>query len=203
MGCDIHMFLEYRNRGCPWQADENHKPTIEDTCYTVLKEDEDDWCDACKNKDLRNCENAYRHYNRIGATDRDYQLFALLASVRGNGPREARGIPSDVSPTIKAAAEADCDGHSHSYISLEEFKKVLFEEYQDNEYGGYEPTDRDDIFYRWQDYSGDEFNKRPPDFSSIVTYGEMLKKKHNVENMIFDDESLNDVEVRLVFWFDN
>jgi hypothetical protein len=86
-------------------------------------------------------------------------------------------------------------------MSLEEFKKVLFEECISD--GGYKPTTRTDIFYKWEDYSRDNYNERPPDYSSIVAYCEQLKEQNNVEKYLLDNESLNDVEVRLVFWFDN
>ena len=52
---------------------------------------------------------------------RDYQLFNLLAGVRGEGPAEPRGLPDDISTSAEmAAANWDSDGHSHSWIDLKE-----------------------------------------------------------------------------------
>ena len=196
MGCDIHMFIEYRNSGCPWQADSNHKELIRDTCLSRCT-DKKDYCDECSAGKFKQCDMAYRHFNQINATSRDYQLFGLLASVRGPGPREPKGLPHDVSDIVCEASASD-GGHSHSYISLEEFEKVLFEEYEDKDYP-YDPTDKHNIWYDWEDKS----IEHPPDFTSIVTYGKMLKEKHNVEKYILDNDSVNDVEVRLIFWFDS
>lgn len=200
MGCDIHMFIEYRNTGCPWQADEHHKASIEDTCITRCK-DKKDYCDFCRVGKVKDCDMAYRHFRQVAATGRDYKLFALLASVRGDGDRKAKGLPSDVSDTIRSACMLD-GGHSHSYMPLEEFKRVLFEEYKPDEHCRYVPTKRTDIFYDWEDYK-ENHKDEPPAFSSIVTYCEQLKEKYNVEKYILDNDSLNDVEVRLVFWFDS
>jgi hypothetical protein len=196
MGCDIHMFIEYRNTGMAWKADPHHKPIVEDTCISRC-DNKKDYCDFCSADRPEECDMAHRHYNQTIAIGRDYRLFSLLAGIR-----EPKGLPADVSEIVQAAADRDGqDGHSHSYMSLEEFKKVLFEECISD--GGYKPTTRTDIFYKWEDYSRDNYNERPPDYSSIVAYCEQLKEQNNVEKYLLDNESLNDVEVRLVFWFDN
>jgi hypothetical protein len=56
--------------------------------------------------------------------DRNYERFAMLAGVRGVGPSPL-GIPTDVSDTAKYDIDKwGTDGHSHSYLPLEEaFKK--------------------------------------------------------------------------------
>ena len=48
---------------------------------------------------------------------RNYQRFAKLAGVRGDGP-EAKGLPDDVSDTARLASDEFGYGHSHSYIDL-------------------------------------------------------------------------------------
>lgn len=59
--------------------------------------------------------------------NRNYQRFAKLAGVRGDGP-VARGIPLDVSETAKYHIERwGSDGHSHSWIELKDAAKIFAE----------------------------------------------------------------------------
>ena len=54
------------------------------------------------------------------ATDRNYQRFAALAGVRGQGPIP-KGLPNDISDSGRLYAdEWDGDAHSHSYMDLKE-----------------------------------------------------------------------------------
>lgn len=71
------------------------------------------------------------------ATVRNYRRFAALAGVRGNGP-EPKGLPEDISDSTRLCSdEWGVDGHSHSYMDLQETAKIyLRTEYSDenNEY---------------------------------------------------------------------
>lgn len=59
--------------------------------------------------------------------DRNYKRFAALAGVRGDGPAPL-GVPKDVSLGTKFHIDIyGTDGHSHSYISMEEACKVFVE----------------------------------------------------------------------------
>lgn len=79
-------------------------------------------------------------YKELNDTWRNYDRFAALAGVRGEGPK-AKGVPPDVSDTVKVLiAEWDADGHSHSYLPLNEafdvFKRTQF--IRDVDYGLYD-----------------------------------------------------------------
>lgn len=186
-------------------ADPHHKIVMEGSC-TDAKRKSDDRCDQCKFGYVKECEhpNTWWHWEEITAAGRDYILFGLLAGIRREGPRKPKGLPTDISDTVEEAFIDYTDCHSANYISLEEFKKVVFEEY--NEKADirfrHEPTDNDNIFYDYNDFRGN-YEARPPDYTSIITYGEKLREEHNVEKYILDNDSVNDVDVRLVFWFDN
>ena len=53
------------------------------------------------------------------ARERNYDRFAKLAGIRGDGP-EPLGLPEDASVTARAlASDWGGDGHSHSWIALE------------------------------------------------------------------------------------
>lgn len=59
---------------------------------------------------------------------RDYALFGLLAGVRGVSIKpiaEERGLPPDVTKRVQQQSNAwDGDGHSHSYVTLEELLEL-------------------------------------------------------------------------------
>ena len=97
MGCDIHMYVEYRStQDGEWQPIEEHTSKSEG------------WI------------------REVTATGRCYAIFAELACVRGSGMYLPRGLPNDVSPKVGAAASRwGVDAHSHSHLSLEEFEKVI------------------------------------------------------------------------------
>jgi hypothetical protein len=198
MGCDIHMFLEYRcGNGMPWQADDHHVPTWESRCKDDEPDNKEKWCDHCLNDGDQQiyCDSGYLDFRQIDATTRDYGLFGLLANVRSSGPRDPRGLPEDVSDMIKAAADKwDSDGHSHSFMTLEEFKNVLLEEAK------YPVSTSDVAFYEWEDF---ERGKYPPSFTSIINYAEKLKQEKSIDKHLLGEGTTSEVQVRVVFWFDN
>lgn len=98
MGCDIHMFVEKRINE-KWE------------CIDTIVEDEYGNLDVPYDK---------RIYH-----ERNYSFFALLANVRNDACvkpiSEPRGLPDDVSEIVKKVSNYwGCDGHSHSYYTLEE-----------------------------------------------------------------------------------
>ena len=197
MGCDIHMYIEYKcGNGMPWQADNHHRARWIDRCRDDQDMAPEEWCDRCRKdgETQLHCDRGYLTYNAAPATGRSYALFAQLASVRGTSHRLPLGLPADVSEQVKVAAEAyGPDGHSHSHISLEEFKKVLFEEC------AYEATDRDDAFF--DPYM--PYGERPPSYTTVVTYCDNLINEKSMDKQLLGEDTLSEVQVRLVFWFDN
>lgn len=207
MGCDIHMYIEYKcGNGLPWQADEHHTLEWDDRCRDNRAEDE--WCDYCKENHAHKCENGWANFRQVNATGRDYYLFGELANVRGTSEREALGLPSDISPELAQAAENyGADGHSHSYISLEDFKCIV------EKCGYYKeltPTQKTcaDAFYNWQDPKYKRWDKpggldAPQDYVAVVNYCERLKQEKSIDKQILGADTDTEVQVRLVFWFDN
>jgi len=173
------MFIEKRvDNLFPWEADENHKIEVEDA----------------------GTEDEYTHINSVSATGRNYELFELLAGVRGtpiNAVFEQRGLPNDLSEMLKSAADQWAgDGHSHSYLSLEELKEVLVKAKYD--------LDRDkssDAFFSWKDYDKSNYKDRPEDYVALVNYCEDWIDSIKQETFMDLDEYRP--EVRLIFWFDN
>lgn len=168
------MFIEYRANGGSWQAAPEHKN---------VKEDDD-----------------YERVTEVWATGRNYDLFAKMAGVRGRGP-EPKGLPDDVSDIVNLAADQwGGDGHSHSFMSLEEFEAVL------RKCGYRFNHDRTDAFYE-PNYNNPEPFKdakdAPPDFTTVVNYGKKLRQEvSQIDSIILGDEP-SKVDIRVVFWFDN
>jgi len=179
MGCDVHFYIEYRcGNGMPWQADDHH------------------------------VVNKHGSIASVSATGRNYNLFSLLAGVRGRSKgnfRRPLNLPDDVTDVIYKASEGwSTDAHSHSYMSLDEFKKVIFEEYNAaTEDHKFKPTKRKDAFWDYDDPAYSDFNKHPPDYTTLITYCEKLKEEKSLDKQILGPDTTSEVQVRLVFWFDN
>lgn len=102
MGCDIHLVLEKRH-GDKWIGIDTF--TGHHRAKWTLKDDEYDWSSPV-------------------ARSRNYERFAALAGVRGDGP-EPRGVPADASCTTAYLVEAyGSDGHSHSWLPMKEAAEV-------------------------------------------------------------------------------
>lgn len=115
MGCDIHVFVEKRaNKNLPWQVDEIHQEDADDDVPYIQS---------------------------IEGTNRDYDLFGRIAGVRGRDVHyKQRGIPDNISQEILRVIERwGNDGHSYSWLSLNEFKDALLRDswYQDAPDNGY------------------------------------------------------------------
>lgn len=114
MGCDIHVYKEKRIDGQWVSTDKWENDGKEDYWFT---------------------ENAVY-------SDRNYDLFALLAGVRGDFPVSwvAKGEPEDASPEVaRVIKNWDSDGHNHSHLTLKELKEkavtmMLYNQHQEYPY---------------------------------------------------------------------
>ena len=98
MGCDIHMTLEERVDG-KW------------ICIDTFASHHSRYAKPDSFMDGFSCSTA---------RSRNYERFAALAGVRGEGPAP-RGVPDDVSETTRhLIAKWSGDGHSHSWLPVAE-----------------------------------------------------------------------------------
>ena len=116
---------------------------------------------------------------------RNYNVFSVLANVRngygfagvptGSGYKpisEPRGLPDDVTEEVKAASDRwDCDGHSHSWLTLREILEYDYS--QETTHQGVIPfevfKDFDERRTRW---GGDRADyMEPPSWSGSVFGG--------------------------------
>jgi len=112
MGCDIHVNYEVKMGSGGWE-----RINWEDEFIRKMRIDEDgtQWPEW--------------DFNKMGESvyyiSRNYFLFSILADVRNYCDMvpisSPRGLPKDVSQdTLTKSKEFGCDGHSHSWLSLEE-----------------------------------------------------------------------------------
>lgn len=141
---------------------------------------------------------------------RDYRFFSILADVRsdGNNPyiSKPKGLPNDVTVNVKEAAEFwGLDGHSHSYLNLDELKCYI-EKYPTVECEGLISQDQADKLDQgvspnsWCDWTSDESYVRRkwniPNHS-LENLISALEDRGN-EMYVYDPK-----KIRIVLWFDN
>lgn len=115
MGCDIHFYVECKE-GEQWFSADEWTPN---KYYEMYRESE---------------RPMTVEYERRMYTERNYDLFAILANVRngrgfagiktGEGFKPIalpRGLPADVSPEVRGESDGwGEDGHSHSWLTVQE-----------------------------------------------------------------------------------
>lgn len=172
MGADIHLYIEHRiSPDHPWVKDHHHNWHYEE--YVPRAH-------PCRM--LNSCAGALR----------DYNLFAILASVRGRGG-VPRGLPRDISEEIEEAAN-DNDWHSHSWATLDEFKNALAS-------AGYE-LDKIELEEKLPfviNYTQLPVNW--PSYVDIVRYCDRILDEMQADALLLDTNL--EPETRIVYWFDN
>lgn len=166
MGADIHFYIETRKDSkAKWDTEDFHVAEI--TTYEDNDSEEEDFT----------LEAIYDEYSRYGR--RDYAMFGVLADVRGDGIIYGlRGIPLDVSANVQRAIDNyGEDGHSHHFLSLDEFKECL---------------DKYKIMYT---------NRSAPDYDEIYRLASNWLMNEQAEAKLLDTE--RDPQIRFVFFFDN
>ena len=122
MGADIHFTIEHRDPsdGLGWvgvfYSDASYSPDMYNKSYL---HDTDTMTDSKEH--YRRMDHGVHPLGRLGR--RDYDFFARLAGVRGDGP-EPNGVPPDASALTQRHVSrwGDYD-HSHVHMTLREFVK--------------------------------------------------------------------------------
>jgi len=169
MGCDIHMMVEKKvkteKHGEVWATVNSLGAVFPDglSRASELKRD-----------------TPFGYYYR--AEDRNYEFFADLACVRGEGEYQERGLPDDVSLVFLNCVESwGIDGHSHSYLYADEMIPLYIKHHL---------TDEE---------KGKLFADRINGLSSIQTFHLIMERHFNVATNEDDDPQ----DYRFVFFFDN
>lgn len=145
MGCDCHFYVER------WTSSNNYEgPTdlLEDREQKISEvlghtNPKFRWvsCDKWK----KDTDGWYVDWTESLYSDRNYNLFSILADVRnGNGIEPIdypRGIPNDASTGyLFVCHQWEDDGHSHSYFTLDELLKVDWSQYREYYVDGFLET---------------------------------------------------------------
>ena len=122
MGADIHFTIEHRDPddGLGWVgvfwSDASYSPSIYNTGYAYSQN-----ANITPEEMHRRMNHGVHSFGRLRR--RDYDFFARLAGVRGDGP-EPNGVPSDASAlTQRCVMRWEGDSHSHVHMTLREFVK--------------------------------------------------------------------------------
>lgn len=201
MGCDIHTHVEYL------RTVNGNKEWIDGNFYK-----RNPYFEKGKDDGEQELEIVHPY------SDRNYTLFSILADVRNYGNNkpicEPKGLPIDCCKEIREESERwGCDGHSHSWFTLEElynaqskFQKVkhrgmISPQAQENLKKGITPDEwcqgtnqADWKFAEWEE-NVDILDKL---IKSIEKRAEHFLWAWNKEQLL---KIANDI--RVVFWFDN
>ena len=129
MGADIHFTIEHRdpNDGLGWVgvfwSGASYSPSLYNTnnLYGAT-------ANINPEELNRRMDRGVHPFGRLGR--RDYNFFARLAGVRGDGPKP-NGVPSDASAlTQRCVMRWEGDSHSHVHMTLREFvkRKIISDE---------------------------------------------------------------------------
>lgn len=169
MGADIHMYVEKRMPSGNWVCVRDLNESLHSEALCVMYQD----------REASNLKfNAFWDLR-----SRNYELFARLAGVRGDGP-EPRGIPDDVSEFVEHEYDGwDHDAHSASWYSADDFVRI---------YTGIDGEVDEDTPLN-------PYVARRIDTGAEMAVALFLRDKASI--YVHDDESVD--SYRFVFWFDN
>ena len=172
MGADIHIYAERKLKDGTWAMSHDLKNFMDGKALRLHMS----MTDPNAKYELHWCS------PRIGT--RNYQFFAALAGVRGEGP-EARGLPDDVSPLVAEEAENwDGDGHSFSWYSARDMVPIFME-------------------YHMSEPERAELVSMKVEGSNFDMTQRVLEKYIGID-VPYGKDNIQDVDaLRFVFWFDN
>lgn len=159
----------------------------------------------------------------IGESDyngRDYELFGFMAGVRGSQQYfKQKGLPDDISSGVrKICVDYGSDGHSHSWLTLEELQSV---DWESNKFMIQEDGIMADD--QWEKFQ-ETVKAGKPDYSLTYPHwgagGDPKTSSYHewgvpiiIEFKEFYEEVVKQLptycvgykpdEIRIVFWFDN
>lgn len=201
MGCDIHMYVEY-------------KKTIEKKPRWI----NGDYFKFNPHFEYLGDESKYERMELHG--NRNYGLFATLAGVRDYTNTmipvsDPKGVPEDASEYVKKANEdREGDGHTHSWLTLKELKDYQTKGTKLKRTGLLSPEqlvafDKDgELPQSWcQGTNQEGYDRREweEENDTLIPLIEKLQARAK-ELLQYDWEEYkveNDENIRIVFWFDN
>lgn len=204
MGADIHLFTEVKKRINDKEMWVNSDLWEIDPYYRYGDDEDKEY-----NRELK-VHSLFR--------GRDYELFGILANVRGVGNdviSMPKGLPEDVSDVVKDESDSwGSDGHSHSYLTLRELVEY-YEKHPKIKYDGYVSPESARMLAKngetprmWAEYANPELNwvyREWSEDSPIKYLIDKIRDRYTdmfwtrPENQTSEDEE----KIRIVFWFDN
>ncbi len=207
MGCDIHMYVEYKKdlpvkdsdkREIKWISGDYFKPNP----FCGVFDDE-------------------KEYSRLELHgNRNYSLFSTLAGVRDYTDKitpvsEPKGSPEDCCEYVnKEKEDWDGDGHTHSWLTLKELKDYQSQNPTLHHTGLLAPADLVEFdskgtppnsWCQGTNVVGYERREWSETNDTLIPLIDKLQQRAK-ELLQYDFQEYNpenDEKVRIVFWFDN
>lgn len=207
MGCDIHMYVEYKRKNMNneevWIHGDYFKPN---PCFAMF------------DKNDINDEPAFERIELHG--NRDYTLFSTLAGVRDYTDMvipvaPPKGEPNDCSEYVKEEMQQwEGDAHTHSYLTLKELKDYQATNPVMHYTGLISPSQlkafdehgtKPQSWCQGTNIEGYERRSWTEENTSLIPLIEKLQKRgHELLQYDWQDwNAENEDKVRIVFWFDN
>lgn len=203
MGCDIHMYVEYKRKNREKQYVWVHGDYFKPNPFYSSKD---------KN------ESQFERMELCG--NRNYSLFSTLAGVRDYSGlmvpvSEPKGLPQDICDYVKEAHRNwECDAHSISWLTLKELKDYQAEQPVIKYTGLLSPEqlkefdDNGTLPTSWcQGTNQEGYERRNWEMQNhtlIPLIDLMSKRIFDLIQYDWEDYSKeNDENIRIVFWFDN
>lgn len=203
MGCDIHMYVEYRK-----ENQDSIEQQWSSGDYFIINEDFGKY----------DGEDRFRRIELYGG--RNYCLFSTLAGVRDYSGKmipvsEPKDLPDDVSDYVQKESDSwGCDGHSHSWLTLKELKDYNNEKPMIHYSGMISPEQARKLdegiefpnsWCQWttrEDYVKREWSERNTTLDPLIELMEQ-RAKELLKFHYREYDSSKDSDFRIVFWFDN
>ena len=203
MGCDIHMFVEYK------KTFKDEQKWINGDYYKRNPHYE---------KDSQWNNNEFELIEFCG--DRNYSLFSTLAGVRDYSDKiipvaEPKYLPPDISEFVNEHAKRwEGDAHTHSWLTLKELKQYNEKGYKLHYSGLISPQQQFDLDVSgitpdsWCQGTNQEGYERREWSAENNVLNPLIEKLEKRTKELFQYEwqkydPSNEENIRIVFWFDN
>ena len=209
MGCDIHMYVEYKKE-LPIKDSKKREEKWISGDYFKLNPYKDIW-DGEEEEEFEKIE-------LYGG--RNYGLFATLAGVRDYSNliipiSNPKGIPHNCCDYVKKANKNwGIDGHTHSWLTLKEIKDYQATQPLLPRKGFISPIDviefdkngtHPESWCQGTNMKGYEEREWVEKNETLIPLIELMEKraKELMQYNYEEYDTKNDEKIRIVFWFDN
>ncbi len=207
MGCDIHMYVEYKKE----------LPNKQDMKKRMVEWVSGDYFSL--NPYFGRWDNEEEYSHAPIYRDRNYSLFSTLAGVRDYSEKvipvhEPKGVPLDCCEYVRKMEDVwDGDGHSHSWLTLKELKEYQAKQPTLPRSGLINQSQIKDLengifpnsWCQGTNVQGYERREWVEENNTLVPLIALIEERlESLSYNVYHEEGTDkDENIRIVFWFDN